>query len=286
MHQPGVVLTSLGNFQQYITDNIQQLCELGYDVCVITERHYFPRLSHVGNIKLIDVSDLCIETQVQRLRLDTRYRGGFWHHASARFFALRAYMNKHNVRHIIHLENDVLLYTKMLHEYDDCMWITMDHPGRCIPGIMYIPDVSFMDDLCDNYKCDTNDMENLAAFYNRHKTVSVKTFPLIDQSFRISMYNENYTRFNSVFDAAAMGQYLGGVDPQNISGDSSGFVNETCEIKYDRYKFKWIQKGEYSFPYMSIDNKLIAINNLHIHCKRVEKFRMVNPAENEYIRNG
>ena len=82
--------------------------------------------------------------------------------------------------------------------------------------------------------------------------------------------------FNSIFDGAAIGQYLGGVDPRNIRKDTVGFVNTTCVIKYNKYEFKWIKKGEYSFPHIEINNKLIPINNIHFHCKNLKKFRMDN----------
>ena len=32
--------------------------------------------------------------------------------------------------------------------------------------------------------------------------------------------------------------------------------------------------GNFEFPYVEINNKDIPINNLHIHCKDLKKFRM------------
>ncbi len=61
---------------------------------------------------------------------------------------------------------------------------------------------------------------------------TVKTFPIIDNTFEKSLYNINYEEFNAIFDGAAIGQYLGGVDPINCPGDTTGFVNETCVTKW------------------------------------------------------
>ena len=58
---------------------------------------------------------------------------------------------------------------------------------------------------------------------------------------------------------------------------------KTCIIKYNKYKFKWIKKGEYSFPHIENEGRLIPINNLHIHSKNLEPFRINNPIENKYI---
>ena len=55
-------------------------------------------------------------------------------------------------------------------------------------------------------------------------------------------------------------------------GNTVGFINETCVIKYNIYTFKWIKKGKYKFPHIQINNKLIPINNLHIHSKNLKKF--------------
>ena len=65
------------------------------------------------------------------------------------------------------------------------------------------------------------------------------------------MYNENFQEFNSIFDAAAIGQYLGGVDPRNSPGDTRGFVNETCVVNYDKYEFTWIKKENFYLSSLS-----------------------------------
>ena len=82
-------------------------------------------------------------------------------------------------------------------------------------------------------------MENLAIESNENYIEQFPIFPIVDTI--INKYNKNFNEFNSIFDTAAIGQYLGGVDSRNISGDTRGFVNETCVIKYDVYKFVWIK---------------------------------------------
>ena len=82
----------------------------------------------------------------------------------------------------------------------------------------------------------------------------------------------NFDKFNYIFDAAAIGQYLGGVDPKNTAGDTTGFVNETCIIKYDKYKFEWKIIDDMKKPFIIIDNESYPIFNLHIHSKNLDKF--------------
>jgi len=219
-----VILVSIGSFQSYITNNIDQLLQFDFNIHVIIDNHF----------------------------------------------------------NVIHLENDVLLYNDMNYNFDEKLYITMDSKDRCIPGIMYIPNHELFNKLIENYNYSKNDMENLGIFFNNNRNI-VNAFPIIDNSVGKTMYNEHFEKFNGIFDGAAIGQYLGGVDPRNISGDTRGFVNETCVIKYDKYKFKWLKKGSHYFPHIEINNAMIPIHNLHIHSKTLEKFSMNDPIENKFI---
>ena len=171
----------------------------------------------------------------------------------------------------------------MNYNFEEKIYITMDSKNRCIPGIIFIPKYNLLTNLINNYKFNKNDMINISIFYENNKD-KVTTFPIIDDSVDKCIYNICYNDFNSIFDGAAIGQYLGGVDPRNKSGDSTGFVNETCEIKYNKYKFSLIKKENYYFPYIEINNKFIPINNLHIHSKKLCDFRIDNCIENKYIK--
>lgn len=275
-----VILVSTGVFQTYIKENINQLLKLDFDIHVIVDSPFLNNLKEYGSsIKIIDTSSILTNFD-EKSKLDKHTRGGFWNNASKRLFLVYEYMRSKNIKNVIHLENDVLLYTNMNYNFEEKIYITMDSDSRCIPGIIYIPKYNLFTKLIENYDFTKNDMINLAVFYKKNKDI-VKTFPIIDDSIKKCIYNENFQEFNSIFDGAAIGQYLGGVDPRNIAGDTTGFVNEACEIKYDKYMFKWIKKGKYSFPHIEINNKLISINNLHIHCKKLENFRIENPVENK-----
>ena len=116
-------------------------------------------------------------------------------------------------------------------------------------------------------------MVNMALFYTQNQDI-VKTFPIIDDSVEVSMYNENFSEFNSIFDGAAIGQYVGGT----YRYPDVAFVNKTCQIKYDRYTFEWVKKDHFLLPHIKINDKLILINNLHIHRKNLEKFSIYRPS--------
>jgi hypothetical protein len=117
-------------------------------------------------------------------------------------------------------------------------------------------------------------MENFA--YIKQNTGLIQNFPIFPNKFFASheelFVSENYDKFNMIFDAAAIGQFLGGVDPRNIQGDSSGFVNETCVIKYNKYNFILENNNNIKKPFLIVNETKIPIFNLHIHSKNLIKF--------------
>jgi hypothetical protein len=278
-----IILVSIGVFQSYILDNIEQLVLLRFtNIHIITEKTNFIKFQNIKNIYLVDSDQINVDYYNQNTKLDNYYRDGFINNTSKRFFLIYEYMKINNIKSVIHLENDVLLYSNLNFSFEEKIYITMDSKERCIPGIIYIYKHDLLQNLINNYIFTKNDMINWCNFYNNNRNI-IKTFPIINNTTEKSIYNINYQQFKSIFDAAAIGQYLGGVDERNISGNTTGFINETCEITYNKYKFKWIKKDKYYFPYILINNELISINNLHIHSKKLNFFKINNPCENKYI---
>jgi hypothetical protein len=76
---------------------------------------------------------------------------------------------------------------------------------------------------------------------------------------------------------------LGGIDPRNKEGNTKGFINETCVIKYNDYEFIWKEKNGLYKPYLKIGSLMIKIINLHIHSKDLQNFLSDNPIEQQFI---
>ena len=282
MSNKNIILVSTGIFQTYIIENVNQLLKFDYNIHVILDKKFLNKMEkYESYIKLIDSATLQTNFD-KKSKLDKKSRNGFWHNTSKRLFLVYEYMKIKKLENVIHLENDVLLYSNMNYTFQEKIYLTMDAKNRCIPGILYIPKCDLLTKLIENYNFRKNDMLNLSQFYNNNKDI-VETFPIIDNSLDKCIYNKNFQEFNSIFDAAAIGQYLGGIDPRNKKGDTTGFVNETCEIKYDKYTFKWLKKENDYFPYIDINGKLIPINNLHIHSKNLKNFSIENPIQNNFI---
>jgi hypothetical protein len=284
-----IILISITNFQEYIIDNIKNLLLFeNNDIVVITEKEFFYKLKDYP-VQLIDKNDLEDFNFNAISNLDKNFRNGFWHLCSLRFFYLYSYIKNNNIENCVHLENDVMTYINfdelLIHKLRK-IYVTYDCETRVIPGIIFIPNYELFKPVIENYNTRLNDMENLANF-------DFEPFPIFPMELKnlsyimnnINKYNKNFIIFNSIFDAAAIGQYLGGVDKRNIPGNTEGFINETCVIKYNNYKFYWIKENELYVPYIEINNKLLyKINNLHIHSKELYKFIANNPTENNFIK--
>lgn len=278
-----VILVSVGNLQKYIFECIKQLHLFHHDVVVITDKQFVSEFDSFDNVEVIEHESLVTKFDESKFKFCKRFRSGFWHHTSRRLFLVYSYMETYNVKNIIHIENDVLIYSDLKFDYDNYMRVTLDHPTRVVPGIIYIPTSNHLQPLIEEYNYSKHDMDNVAIFYNKYKNDLVKTFPIIfdntinneiDNQISDSSYNNDFKLFNGIFDAAAMGQYIGGADPRNGAKYGVGFVNETCLVKYNKYKFIWKENdSNVKLPYLlDKNNNYVKIHNLHIHCKDLAKF--------------
>lgn len=274
-----IVLVCVGNFQDYIHTNITQLLCLGHNrIFVLISAALFPNFEmYQGNpnVKIIDVESLNDSYRYyERTNLDKGFRNGFWALASLRFFYIYEFMEQHAIDNVIHLENDVLVY----YNCDEIaqragkqhIYLPFDCFDRNIASIMYIPSASVFRRILDQYDLAANDMENFVQISKRCNLIQrLPIFPANTYTNpEIQFVSENHQRFGYIFDAAAMGQYLGGIDPRNHPGDTRGFVNETCVIKYNAYKFIW----ENQKPHIIINDLKFPIFNLHIHHKNLHNF--------------
>jgi hypothetical protein len=71
-----------------------------------------------------------------------------------------------------------------------------------------------------------------------------------------------------VFDGRAVGQYIGGVDPRNIAGDTRGFINKDVPFDVSKINVK------FSNDILPTVCEYYPICNLHIHCKDLGKYKV------------
>jgi hypothetical protein len=280
-----LVLVCLENFQEYILTNIAQLLRLGHtEIYILTNKHLFHEFEPFQDVlKMVDVETLDDPFEFkEKSTLDKGFRGGFWFHTSARFFVIHSFMLKYNVENVIHIENDVLLYYNVDEEFDygndKKMYIPFDTYERNIASIVYIPDSNIFGQILEHYDFGKNDMCNFSEI--RKRTQLIQNLPifvsdegnaLVGNTLERSFVTNGFKKY--IFDAAAIGQLVGGVDPRNAAGDTRGFVNETCVIKYkEEGEIIWREVDGFNKPFIKIFTKEVPIFNLHIHCKNLSTY--------------
>jgi hypothetical protein len=179
-------------------------------------------------------------------------------------------MLKYGVQDVIHIETDVLLYYNVDEELvvDKKLYIPFDTYERNIASIVFIPDAEIFGQILEHYDFGKNDMYNFSEI--RKRTGLIQNLPIFvtdNSTMERSFVTNGYKKY--IFDAAAIGQLIGGVDPRNTGGDTRGFVNETCVIKYkDEGTIIW----KMDKPFIKINESEIPIFNLHIHCKNLSRY--------------
>lgn len=235
------------------------------------------------------------------------FRGGFWISTTSRFFYIYALMSIFKLTNVFHIENDVILYedTYMMHEFlkkffkvdvIDKICMVEDAPQRVIPSLLYFENtmllqemIMFIANVLESVDKFVNDMYILGAYTKRYN------IPLVP--------NDDFM----IFDGASIGQYLGGIDPKNISekdddllikytNPTRGFINETATLKANELS---LIKTNVCVDHLNVPITLYLANslnsntkkynmiaNLHIHSKQVYQFSSVLNADINQIISG
>lgn len=242
------------------------------------------------------------------------FRGGFWTFTTERFFFLAALVEQLGLENVIHLENDVMLYTdantltgKLAALYDGVA-LPFDNDVRAIPGIVFVRRPASLVALCEtivaslrrNPDPHQNDMMLLAAARGAIGPAGLDALPILPRSYTgpwrsqaghttadASLFTRHQAELGCIFDAAAIGQYLGGPDPRNgrrwfhvykkmPSLDAlprPGFVNESALFDVSSFTYAWTTDAEgRKIPLMRRGDETVPIANLHIHCKNLAAF--------------
>lgn len=226
-----------------------------------------------------------------------KWRDGFWRFVVERFFILYDFMSTYCITSIYHFEYDNAIYadlTELEQKLSSFKAILLpaDADKRCIPGFVYIPEKEILREFCCFYNrkhtlFPKNDMIAFSEFMEK-KTLICKSLPVIPPSYYFTnkklistsgktsnkpwVFYENYEKTRTLFDAAAFGQYLGGIDPRN--GESKkGFINETAVYSPADFQVIWKHENSIKKPFIVFQGEEYPLANLHIHSKNLKEFR-------------
>jgi hypothetical protein len=215
----------------------------------------------------------------------------YWCVAATRLFYLSEYVKRFNINSFFHFENDIMIYEnidkikdiiKSNKLYENCIAITRGTKNKIMTGFMYVDNSLLLSNMLDEitlYLDNRNNLMNsgidhinemgLLHMYQLNNSNILKHLP----TFPNNKISEDFNFFNSLFDPATYGQILDGTpgDPGvSILPDSyisdEFLLDNSLKIIFD------VVDGK-NMPFLVINNKKIKINSLHIHSKRMEKFK-------------
>ena len=238
------------------------------------------RLEKQG-IKLILVNDKENNFNLRINSKNLEYSGDFWLNTSLRFLYLEYLSKSLGIHKFFHAELDnAVFYLDGLDEkfdqYGDGLFVPRDASDRAIASLIYCNRSESIRKLIDLYSSATppkHDMDALAMYsrdYPDHFfSLPTESYEETKRSWRVV----DPAFCGGLFDAAAIGQYMLGVDPIHRRGKPryNRFINENSQINWDQVSFD--TDGEYLFlsPSGKIADKY-RLFNLHIHAKNWNAF--------------
>ena len=161
-----------------------------------------------------------------------------------------------------------------------------DNVNRCSSGIMYVKSMNSLFQLLNfiikyidqstNWKDDwLNEMEVLYNYQSHMQNFgTVQLIPTHWDTLQYPMAAEHFDKYNdTIFDAAAIGIFLFGTDPDAYNSPAvPGVKNKYSLVDYTVYQYDWIidEKGR-KIPHVYDGTKWLKINNLHIYTKDLKK---------------
>ena len=213
-----------------------------------------------------------------------------------RFFIVYELMRRKRLKNVIHIENDVMVYQNMSNFIEPMsmlykVGITRQSDEMCIAGFVYLRNWKAAQQLARYFlfHYNKNDMFGLSDFCKKNKHSLLPVIPkgyedVYEMTFESPTdgmmhtvadkyeYSECFESLKLIFDAAALGQYVGGVDKRVDSSDTSGFVNTNACYKAKDLNLFWDIDDGLKKPYIKFGDNRYPVANLHIHSKELNKY--------------
>lgn len=287
----------IGTLPDYAVDTVHQarLFYKGIIYFIVSDIHspYVTELKCKYDVTIIDYNAVvdtnfnqCIQHYFNKFMVIPELKGRekLFIYAFERFFLLYQLMNQNQLSNVFFLELDNLIYD------DPEMWESSFasnemsymsiNQNQGASGICFIQNKEILlkfTEYCKHFIAThtgfMSEMTALHQFWEENKD-RVQLLPIhwpTDVVPKETYMNyDNYQ--NTIFDAAALGVYIGGRDPFHTDGVIvKGQKAHWSAIDYTNYTYKWeIDDKNRKIPYVlcpTMSATWIKINNLHIHSK-------------------
>ena len=290
------ILVYIGQLREFVYECVKQIKLWNptstIHLCINNNDHnksYIEGLKEDVNIVYIEDLEMTYHHKIFVQRYTNMSMGGFWRYTMERFFVVEEAMRKLNLKNVFHLEIDNMVYFKVEEILEKCksidkILIPSDSERRYIAGTCFVnnPDsLNVLNRFFTEHCVNKDEMHSIMDFTRTH--TEVDTWPVLppgdntrliyedrrhceNDIKRISRHSE---LFGGVFDAAAVGQHLFGIDKYvHNPNNTDGFVNKDSIFDVSRLWFKWVKEEGNQRLYTSLDKEhWFPIYNIHVHNK-------------------
>lgn len=211
-------------------------------------------------------------------KADKEFRDGFWLQTANRFMLIADLMVSLDLKNCLHLENDNVLYfdpsAKLQAFQKHARFAIPFDRSRAIPGIVWYGDAQIARELARYIqdRSDAHDFDVIRQFcdsglFDSKPLPTMSTKYVIAKDLSRKNYCDGYEQFGGIFDAAAIGQYIGGVDPRNIGGDTRFFINETSDLNLGEFNLLWEYQGVQRQLLLERLGEEVRVLSAHMHSK-------------------
>jgi Family of unknown function (DUF6492) len=300
------VLSYLGKLPNYLLECVRQIRIWNPSTPIYIAHHTNPYnediiskiIKEYPNIIVVAIEALrpTIFHQTFNERFTNLTMNGFWKYTTERFFIVEEVMRQYHLADVFHLEVDNLIYFEYTHFLPMFQKVSQrtkilspsDSQTRFIAGVCYIPRVESLSILNFYFSEKSNNQAEMQVMMNFSKEYPdlLGTLPVIMPSYpeKLQLQESDRDRywngletFHSLFDAAAMGQYLGGICPSNnpTNKDTRFFINPDAAYRWDApgITIDWKRDDkDRRYPIVRYNENEWSVNNLHVHSKNLSPF--------------
>lgn len=281
---------------------------------------------HAQNLHLVDVASLPLSEEHIEFRKVSRFnktwRDGYWSHGTERFFYLYDFIKNAELEHVVHIENDTLIYIDM----NELLPLFLKNHVKiaapfqslvgCPPCFVYIkntdsfsPLIHFMLKMIREYRGNRPDVEvqdwvTLSSYRSIFGDEALTALPILMPEYAkyykkrdIPTFEDNHTPLEFLsknaqffpgylFDAAALGIYANGHDPRNQGAGGPGILHYKALFDPGHFQIIWGKDSQNrQTPFLIFKGKVYKVINLHLHSKMPEHFVSFSPYQQPFPKN-
>lgn len=219
----------------------------------------------------------------------------FWSIAATRLIYIENFLKNYNLENVYHFENDVLLYYNLEEHHEkfikfyENLAITTGAPDKSMTGFVFIKNGKSLS-MMTQFFIDTLKKYGIFGTQQKygmdmvHEMSLIKFYGIENGEFYLDNLpilpfgelSKNYNIFDSIFDPASWGQFVGGTRYDGPGAKPPDQYIGRLLMQNPEWRVDFLDIDGFKIPHFNYNGKFIKINNLHIHSKNLHLYMSKN----------